>query len=346
MQGLILAGGKGTRLRPLTVYTPKPMVPVLNRPFLLYQIEVLQRAGITDITLSLSYQPDKIQHILGNGSEYGVNLRYITEPSPMGTGGAYKFAADALRETTVVFNGDILTNIDVKNLIAFHRSKNAAATLTIVPVDDPSRYGLVEVDGENHILQFIEKPEIARLDKLQANTINAGIYVLEPSILDIIVKDQNRSFEYDVFPDILNRKIPFFAYLMKDEYWLDIGTPENYLKAHHDFLNGAVTGFELENETDSDVATRSEIDKRSIIGDGCTIKPGAVILNSVIGAGVYVEEKAVIKNSVIWSHTRISSGAVIESALIGRSCHIGRNAVVSKGSVLGDKSSLTDYTNV
>src|SRR5215210_4607002 len=128
MQALILAGGKGTRLRPLTVYTPKPIVPLVNRPFLLYQIEVLQKAGIEDITLSLSYQPDKIQHLIGDGSEFGVNLRYVTEPSPMGTGGAYKFAADMIGETTVVFNGDILTDLDIVKLIEFHEAKQAAAT--------------------------------------------------------------------------------------------------------------------------------------------------------------------------------------------------------------------------
>lgn len=346
MQALILAGGKGTRLRPLTVYTPKPIVPVVNRPFLLYQIETLRNAGVTDITLSLSYQPDKIQHLLGNGSDFGVNLRYITEPSPMGTGGAYKFASDSLRETTIVFNGDILTNIDLRKVIEFHEVKKADATLTLVPVDDVSRYGVSEVDEEGRIVRFVEKPQGEELASLKVNTINAGIYILEPSILDMIAKDANRSFEYDVFPDLLSHKLPFFGYVMKDEYWLDIGTPANYLRAHHDFLAGKVTGFEMEIDTISDVATKAEIDKRSVIGDGCTIKSGARILNSVIGAGVYIDEKAIIENSVIWSHTRVSSAAEITGAVIGRSCHIGRNASVGEGTVLGDKTTLTDYTKV
>ena len=346
MQALILAGGKGTRLRPLTVYTPKPIVPVVNRPFLLYQIDVLRRAGITDITLSLSYQPDKIVHVLGNGSELGVNLRYITEPSPMGTGGAYKFASAALRETTIVFNGDILTDLDVGEVVEFHQSKNAEATITLVPVDDPSRYGVSEVDEDDRILRFIEKPQADELARLNINTINAGIYILEPSILDIIAQDVNRSFEYDVFPDILRRELPFFGYVMRDKYWLDIGTPASYLKAHHDFLAGRIAGFDSGANAESDVATRSEIDKRSVIGEGCTIKPGVRISNSVIGAGVYIDEKAVIENSVIWSHTRISSSAEIRDAVVGRSCHIGRNAIVSEGTVLGDKTSLTDYTRV
>jgi mannose-1-phosphate guanylyltransferase len=164
MQALILAGGKGTRLRPLTVYTPKPIVPVLNKPFLLYQIEILRRAGIKDITLSLSYQPDKIERLLGNGSEYGVNLRFITEPSPMGTGGAYKFAAEAIRETTVVFNGDILTDLDISKVVKFHTEKKAEATIVLTPVEDPSAYGLVETDNDLKVLRFREKPKPEELD--------------------------------------------------------------------------------------------------------------------------------------------------------------------------------------
>ena len=346
MQALILAGGKGTRLRPLTVYTPKPVVPFVNKPFLLYQINVLLKAGITDITLSLSYQPDKIQHVLGDGSEFGVNLNYITEPSPMGTGGAYKFAADALRETTVIFNGDILTDVDIGKIVEFHRSKKADATIALVPVDDPSRYGLVQFDGENRVERFIEKPKGEELSQVKANTINAGIYVLEPSILDIIAKDANRSFEYDVFPDILARELPFYAYVMEGSYWLDIGTPESYLAAHNDFLDGKISGFDVEPSAESDVATRADIDRVSVVGADCTIKSGARIRCSVIGPGVHIEEKAVIENSVVWAHTRISSSAEIRNAIIGRSCHIGRNAIVSEGAVLGDKTSLTDYTKV
>jgi len=335
MQALILAGGKGTRLRPLTVYTPKPIVPLVNRPFLLYQIDVLRKAGITDITLSLSYQPDKIVHLLGSGSDYGVSLRYVTEPSPMGTGGAYKFASSSIRETTVVFNGDILTDLDIGKLIEFHTSKSAAATITLVPVEDPTRYGLIKLDKDKKVARFVEKPQPDELAELKTNTINAGVYVLEPSILDIIAEDTNRSFEYDVFPDILKRGLSFVGYEMTDEYWRDIGTPTSYLEAHHDFLSGKLASFEIEKAPISDdVATRAEIDKASVIGEGTVVKSGARVVNSVIGPGVHIEEKAVIENSVIWSHTRISSAAEIRNAVIGRSCHIGRNAIVGEGSVL------------
>ncbi|HSU25489.1 MAG TPA: nucleotidyltransferase family protein, partial [Pyrinomonadaceae bacterium] len=158
MQALILAGGKGTRLRPLTLYTPKPVVPVVNRPFLLYQIDILRRAGVKEITFSLSYQPDKIEDVLGNYSDLGVNLGFITEPNPLGTGGAYKFAADSIKETTIVLNGDILTNVDIAKMLASHREKKAEATIALVPVEDPSAYGLVETDKKGRVLRFLEKP--------------------------------------------------------------------------------------------------------------------------------------------------------------------------------------------
>ena len=223
MQALILAGGKGTRLRPLTLYTPKPIVPLANRPFLLYQIDILRRAGITDITLSLGYRPTRIEDILGDGSEFGVDLRFITEPSPLGTGGAYRFAADDLRETTVVLNGDILTDLDLSLILAHHKMKGSEATLALMPVEDPTAYGLVETDADSQIERFLEKPKREELHELRTNNINAGIYVLEPSILDLIPMGENRSFEYDVFPEILNQKRPFFSYIMSTEYWRDIG---------------------------------------------------------------------------------------------------------------------------
>jgi NDP-sugar pyrophosphorylase family protein len=346
MQAVILAGGKGTRLRPLTVYTPKPVVPVLNRPFLLYQIEILRKAGIRDIVLSLSYQPDKIEDLLGDGAEHGVKLTYITEPNPLGTGGAYRFAADAIRETTVVLNGDILTNVDVAEIIAFHRSKGSTATLSLTPVEDPSAYGLVETDGSGQILRFLEKPKPDEAAKLKINTINAGIYILEPEVLDLIPAGESRSFEYDVFPEILKRHLPFYGYVMKDSYWRDLGNPASYLRAHHDMLDGKLAGFDVDRSGTADIATAASVDKASVIGEGAVIKPGAKIERSAIGPGVHVEEKAVVRGSVIWGHARISAAAEITDAVVGRSSFIGRNATVNPGTVLGDKASIPDYSQV
>lgn len=345
MQALILAGGKGTRLRPLTVYTPKPIVPVMNRPLLLYQLEILAKAGITDITLSLSYQPDKIEDVLGDGSDLGINLRFLTEPSPMGTAGAYKFAAGAIRETTVVFNGDILTDVEIGKLIDSHRSAHAEATIALVPVEDPSKFGLVETGPAGEVLGFLEKPSPEILAEKGINTINAGIYILEPSVLELIPPGENRSFEYDVFPAMIEKKRRFFAYVLEKEYWRDLGTPVSYLAAHQDFLNGRIKlSLDSEGKGTSDVATAAHVDRVSIIGEGCVIKPGAQVVNSVLGPGVHVDEKAVIRNSVVWAHTRVSTSADIDSAVIGRSCYLGRNVSVRPGAVLGDKTSLPDYS--
>lgn len=342
MQALILAGGKGTRLRPLTVYTPKPVVPICNRPFLLYQVDTLRRAGITDITLSLSYQPHKIEQQLGDGRDYGVRIKYTTEPQPMGTAGAYKFAEELIREPTVVFNGDILTDIDLEAVLQQHKERNATATIVLTPVENPSAYGLVETDEEGRVLRFLEKP---KADEIRVNTINAGTYVLEPSVLDLIPAGESYSFEYNLFPDLLARGEKFFAHIPQAGYWIDIGTPQRYLQVHHDLLAGRVGGEKRFIKRGTfDLATAASVDDASVIGDDCVIKPGAEIVNSVLGEGCYVEEKARVENSVIWAHTRIGAGAQITNAVIGRGCHIGRSAQVMRGSVLGDKTSLTDYT--
>lgn len=346
MQALILAGGKGTRLRPLTVYTPKPIVPVLNRSFLLYQLEILRRAGIREIILSLNYQPDKISQILGDGKDFGVNLRYVTEPQPMGTAGAYKFAASEICETTVVFNGDILTDLDVSEVIRQHRQRGAEASIVLTPVENPAAYGLVETDADEKVLRFREKPKPEELATLTTRNINAGIYVLEPAVLDIIPEGENYSFEYNLFPELLNRRKNFFAFVMRENYWRDIGTPQSYLEAHLDFLAEKIKGFTFEKTKNFDVATMASIDATSIIGEDCVVKSNARIVNSVLGPGVHVEEKAVIENSVVWAHTRVSTASQIKNAVIGRSCYIGKNSVVSDGAVLGDKSSLTDYTKI
>lgn len=346
MQALILAGGKGTRLRPLTVYTPKPIVPLINRPFLVYQLESLARAGITDIVLSLGYQPDKIEDVLGNGSDFGVNLRFVAEPHPMGTGGAYKFVTDEIRETTIVLNGDILTDADIAKIVEFHKEKGSEATIALAPVDNPAAYGLVETADDGTVIRFIEKPKPEQLAELKINTINAGIYILEPSILDLIPKNENSSFEYNVFPAILEKQKKFSACILENNYWRDIGNPQSYLEAHHDFLSGRIKGYEIDRTSESDVATTAVIDKTSVIGEGCVIKPGARIVNSVLGPGVNVEEKVVIENSVIWSHTRVSGFSEITNAVIGRSCHIGKYVSIGAGTVLGDKASLPDYSRV
>lgn len=349
MQALILAGGEGTRLRPLTIYTPKPVVPIVNRPFLYYQIDLLKRAGIKEITLSLSYKPDKISDIFGDGEDSGVKIYYAVESSPLGTAGAYKNAEEHLSQTAVVFNGDVLTDIDIAKVVAYHRERNAAATIVLTPVENPSAYGLVETEADGRVRRFLEKP---KPEEITCNTINAGIYVLEPHILKYIPTDEKFSFEYQLFPALLANNEPFFAYTMSD-YWLDIGTPQRYWQANDDLLNGRIHSFEVERipvttASTSNLAADAEpakVDSVSVLDSSCSLKPGVEIINSVLGANCIIEERAKIENSVVLAGARIGKAAEIRNSIIGKSAIIGRNSKVD-GVVLGDKSSLTDYSIV
>src|SRR5215831_19505416 len=233
MKGLILAGGKGTRLRPLTINTPKPVVPVANSPFLLYQIDLMRSGGIEENILSLSYQPRKIEDLLKDGSDYDVHIRYAVEGTPLGTGGAFKNAEDQIDSTTVVFNGDVMTGLNLSAVIARHREAQAVATIVLTPVDNPSAYGLVETDKDGWVQRFIEKPGP---DEITCNTINAGVYVLEPSVLSLMPKGEPYSFERGLFPTLLEQKEPVLSFISTN-YWIDIGTPQKYLEVHHDILS-------------------------------------------------------------------------------------------------------------
>lgn len=315
MNALILAGGEGTRLRPLTINTPKPIVPIGNQPFLVRQILALKEAGIEDIALSLNYQPTKIVEVIGDGSQYGVKLNYIVEPRAMGTAGAYKFAEDHLRETTLVLNGDILTDIDLQTVIRQHKQNKAEATIVLTPVENPSAYGLVEFDKDYRIQRFVEKPSAEEIEKLSLNTINAGIYILEPTVLDLIPGGEKYSFEYQLFPTLLANESPFFAFVAENNYWLDIGTPQRYLQANLDLLDGKINAA-------------FEFDNNSIVGENSLIKNGAIVKKSIIGANVTIEDGALIENSVIWSNAKIGTNAQIIDSVIGHDSDVAENTLI------------------
>ena len=234
MKAVILAGGEGTRLRPLTLQVPKPVVPIANVPFLGYQLNLLHRHGISEAILSLGYRPDKIEAVLGDGSRFRTRLRYVVERSPLGTAGAFKNAEPLLDGPAVVFNGDILCDFDLTEMLRSHRRRSAVATLALTRVDNPSAYGLVETGEDGRITRFLEKPG---LDQVTCNTINAGLYVLEPEVLKTIPVGVNTSFERAVFPGLLASGQAVYAYISPG-YWMDIGTPQKYLQAHRDILQG------------------------------------------------------------------------------------------------------------
>ena len=343
MQALILVGGAGTRLQPLTLNTPKPFVPIGNRPFLLRQIELLKTVGITEIILSLNYQPSAIEKVLGDGSAFGVKLLYLIEPAPMGTAGGYKFAEKYLNATTIVLNGDVFTDIDLRAVVEHHKKCAAAATIVLVEVDNPAAYGLVEIDKDFKILRFLEKPAPDEIARLKLNTVNAGIYILEPEILRYIPEKENYSFEYQLFPQLLTKKEKFFAFVSGDDYWLDIGTHQRYLQAHYDLMNGRAGDFDNERRDNFGQFDSVRLDEKSRVADGVVIEAGASIKNSVLGENVFIGENTIVEDSVIWAGTRIEAGAKISGAIVGWNCRIGRNATLTKGSALGDGTIIADF---
>ena len=375
MKAILLAGGKGTRLRPLTIHTPKPIVPIFNRPFLHYQIDqLLQVPEIDEVILSLNYQPRRIEEILGEGEGLGIRIRYVVEPMPLGTGGAIRYAGDSLTESVVVFNGDVLTQIDLAAVLRLHRERKAKATIVLTPVENPRAYGLVETDPSGSIQRFLEKPGE---DQISCNTINAGIYVLEPETFDRIPKDTAWSIERSFFPSLIERGETFVAYVY-DGYWIDIGTPAKYLQVHKDIMDGRYSAppfdspsarsgqaFDSPSARSGQALDSTEPGRRAFVSEaaridegvelqgpcfvdeGVVVKAGARILPySVIGRQTHIDEAAVIDDSIIWPNGWIGREAQVSGAILGRNCHIGRNAVVSPGAVLGDKTAVTDYSKL
>jgi mannose-1-phosphate guanylyltransferase len=350
MKAILLAGGKGTRLRPLTVHTPKPIVPILGRPFLYYQIDLLRQVPeIDEVILSLNYQPRRIEEIFGEGEGLGLRVRYVVEPMPLGTGGAIRYAGDSLTESVVVFNGDVLTQVDLGAVLRLHRERKARATIVLTPVENPRAYGLVETDAQGNVRRFLEKPGD---DEITCNTINAGIYVLEPETFDRIPKDTAWSIERSYFPSLIERGETFVAYVC-DGYWIDIGTPAKYLQVHRDIMDGRFVAPPFEGAGMSFVSAGArveagvEIHGPCFVDDGVVLKAGARVLPySVLGRQTHVDEGAVVEASIVWPNGWIGRDATVRGAILGRNCHIGRNAAIESPVVLGDKTVITDYSRL
>jgi len=351
MKAILLAGGKGTRLRPLTIHTPKPIVPIFERPFLHYQLDLLKQVPeIDEVILSLNYQPRRIEEIFGDGGDSGIGIRYVVEPAPLGTAGAVRYAGESLHESVVVFNGDVLTQVDLAAVIALHRERKARATIVLTPVDNPTAYGLVETDAAGNVQRFLEKPNA---DEITCDTINAGIYILEPDTFDRIPKDMPWSIERSFFPSLIERKETFVAYVYRG-YWIDIGTPEKYMQVHRDIMDGRYHAAPFNGAAgrawvspDARIEEGVTIEGPCFVDEGAIVKTGARIgPYSVVGRQCHIEEHAAIDQAILWANTRVSQEAVVRRSIVGRQCHIGRSAIVEDGVVLGDKSVLTDYTRL
>jgi NDP-sugar pyrophosphorylase family protein len=351
MKAILLVGGKGTRLRPLTIHTPKPIVPIFNRPFLHYQLDLLKQVPeIDEVVLSLNYQPRRIEEIFGDGSDTGLSIRYVVEPVPLGTAGAVRYAGESLHESVVVFNGDVLTEVDLAAVIRLHRERKAQATIVLTPVANPAAYGLVETDGQGNVRRFLEKP---KADEITCDTINAGIYVLEPDTFDRIPKDTPWSIERSFFPSLIERGDAFVAYVYRG-YWIDIGTPEKYMQVHRDIMDGRYKAGPFRSEpAGAWVSPQARIEEGAVIGSPCFIDEGVVIKAgarigpySVVGRQCHVEEHAIVDHAIVWANCRICQEAIVRRSIVGRHCHIGRSAMVEDGVVLGDKSVVTDYSRL
>jgi mannose-1-phosphate guanylyltransferase len=295
VRAIILAGGEGTRLRPLTTWMPKPVLPIANRPFLAYQLAWLASHGVDEAVLSCGYRADAISEQLGDEHE-GVRLRYVVEDEPLGTGGAIENAARGTPETFVVCNGDVLTDLDLSALIALHRERGARATIALQRVDDPSRYGLVRTEPDGAVAAFVEKPPPGEQD---VDTINAGTYVMEPDVLELIQPGLMVSVEREVFPRLVGTGL----YARPDRCrWRDIGTLESYLDANLEEMPGGGLVDEL-----AEVAASASVE-RSVVGPGARVEDGAQVRESVLLPGARVEGGATAERHIVGPEAVVAAG--------------------------------------
>lgn len=338
LKAVILVGGLGTRLHPLTTDMPKSVLPVLNRPFMEYTFAYLRHFGIEDIILTLNYLPDIIRSYFGDGSRYGVNLIYCHEQEPMGTAGAIKNAENYLDSTFVALNGDIFTDLNLNDMLELHRSKRAKTTISLQWVADPSAFGVVETDDEHKVLRFVEKPPLA---EAKTNWINAGIYILEPEVLKHVPENTHYMVEKGLFPALLDMGEPVCGYQFQG-YWLDMGTPESYFNLNDDILSGRVTsplsyptdGNSVYYKSERDAYPFTLINGPVMISNKCHIgKQVSINGPVVIGSDCSIGDNTVISNTLIWNSVNIGNGASVEHCIIGNDVEIEVNQHV-EGCVL------------
>jgi mannose-1-phosphate guanylyltransferase len=337
MQALILAGGEGTRLRPLTSTVPKPVVPLVDRPFIAFMLEWLQSHGVEDIVISCGHMAAGVRNVLGDGTAFGVRLRYVEEPQPLGTGGALKFAESLLDDRFFMLNGDVLTDLDLTAQLEQHERTGATATLALTPVEDPTNYGLVRTDEDGSVTEFVEKPSP---DQIDTRNISAGVYVLERRVLDMLEREQPASIERDVFPQLVGNGL---YGCVSEDYWLDIGTPERYLEATFDILEGTVgTAFAQRTGgnylvVEQSVENLGRIIPSALVGSGCEIADGARVGGRVVlEQGVMVGQGTTIERAVVLRGAEIGDNCTLRGCIVGGGVRIGDNTHVEGLSVLGE----------
>ena len=347
MRAVILAGGEGTRLRPLTLSTPKPVVPVVDRPFLRHQLDLLATAGVREVVFSVAYRPERVEAVFGDGAAFGVRIRYAVEDTPLGTGGAVRNALPLLDERTIVLNGDVLTDVDLEAVVARHAAEGASASIVLTPVENPSAYGLVETDAAGRVRRFLEKP---KPEEITTDTINAGIYVLETRVIDLMPAGVNHSIERGFFPALLARGDLVLGPVHRG-YWIDIGTPEKYLQVNRDILSrrfavaldGTPRGAGFVHGA-ARVSDGAVLDGAFYVGPGCEVEAGARLgPGTVLVADVRVHEGASLQDCVLWRGAEAGPGCQIEGCLIGPGVRLGSHSRLSHA-VLGEGSALSDHS--
>ena len=337
MQALILAGGEGTRLRPLTTTVPKPVVPLVDRPFIAFMLDWLRGQGVDEVVLSCGHLAWGMRNVLGDGSAFGVRLRYVEEPRPLGTGDAVKFAEELLDDRFLMLNGDVLTDLDLTGQIAQHERTGARATIALTPVEDPSNYGLVRLDDSSAVTEFVEKPAP---DQIDTRNISAGVYVLERSVLELLEPEEPASIERDVFPQLVGAGLHGYV---SDGYWLDIGTPARYLEATFDILEGTVGTAVAERLgsgylcVEQGVENAGRIIPPALVETGCRIGEGARIGGrAVLERGVTVGGGTTIERAVIMRGTEIGENCTLSGCIVAGGVRIGANTHVVGMAVLGE----------
>ncbi len=347
MDAVVLLGGEGTRLRPLTYDIPKQMLPVVDRPMVEHVVEWLVPRGVTRVVLSLGYRPDAFLRAFPGDEVAGARLHYAVEPALLDTAGAIAYAAGSagVSDTFLVVNGDVLSDFDVSRLVAFHRERQARATIQLTPVADPSAFGVVPTDPSGRVEAFIEKPAPGTAP---TNLVNAGCYVVEPEVLDMIPSGRRVSIEREIFPGLVE-KGALYA-LASDAYWLDTGTPEKFLQASFDVLRGRRTPRSLPGvpmaASGLFVAEDAEVDgvlePASYVGPKARVAAGAELSGSVLSAGAVLERGARVSGSMVMEGARIEPGAVVESSIIGPGAVVGESSKVTGFSVVGCGAEVPD----
>ncbi|MGZ7067760.1 MAG: DUF4954 family protein [Methanobacterium sp.] len=344
-----MAGGKGTRLRPLTLIRPKPMIPLVNKPIIQYTVDRLKKFGLEDIIMTLNYMSTNIKNYFKDGTSFGVDIKYSVEKWPLGTGGSVKKAQKYIDDTFMVVSGDVLTDVDFNDVLKFHKEKGALVTMVLTEIEDPTHFGIAVMDNDNKITEYLEKPAP---EDVFSNVANTGIYILEPEIFEFFQEKEEKSeldFSKDIFPEVIKKDAGIYGYVFNG-YWNDVGRPETYLEATYDILDQKIKLDFNKSKIEESIGKIGNIwvgknvfiDKKAriegpvVIGDNCTIQEGSKISKgSVIGNNVSIGKNVNIDGAVILSDSIVEDNSFLTGCVVDTKCIIDKNTVLESGVVAG-----------